>query len=86
MGTHMKTTIDIADALLEEAKEVARAEGTTLRALVEEGLRIALKERCQPGGRPALGRSSYGTGWLRPAFRDGGWDAIRDEIYRHGEP
>lgn len=41
----MKTTIDIAQSLLAEARERARAEGTTLRALVEEGLRVTLERR-----------------------------------------
>jgi hypothetical protein len=45
MVTHMKTTIDIADGLLIEAKKVAAREKSTIRALVEEGLRRALADR-----------------------------------------
>lgn len=44
MGTHMKTTIDISDALFAMAKNVARERQTSLRALVEEGLRRVLSE------------------------------------------
>lgn len=38
----MKTTIDIDDALLEQARVQARQRGITLRALVEQGLRTVL--------------------------------------------
>ncbi|HUZ18409.1 MAG TPA: DUF2191 domain-containing protein [Spirochaetia bacterium] len=38
----MKTTIDIAAELLEEAKRVAARRGVTLKELVESGLRSVL--------------------------------------------
>jgi hypothetical protein len=41
----MKTSIEISDALFEEAKRVAEREKTTLRDLVEAGLRFALDAR-----------------------------------------
>jgi len=41
----VKTTIDISKALLLAAKQAAAREDTTVRALVEEGLRRALAER-----------------------------------------
>ena len=43
MGT-MKTTVDLPDELLIEAKQVAAAQRRPLRALVEEGLRMALQK------------------------------------------
>jgi Arc/MetJ family transcription regulator len=38
----MKTTIELGDSLLAEAKRVTAEENTTLRALVEAGLREVL--------------------------------------------
>ncbi|MGB5573970.1 MAG: type II toxin-antitoxin system VapB family antitoxin [Thermoanaerobaculia bacterium] len=80
MGTHMKTTIDIADALAEEAKQVAAAEGSTLRSLVEEGLRRVLDER-GAGLQFRLRKASFKGKGLRPDVRDGSWERIRDISY-----
>lgn len=44
MGAHMKTTIDLSDALFLTAKQHAQQRQTTLRALVEEGLRQVLSQ------------------------------------------
>lgn len=41
----MKTTIEIADDLVTRAKLVQQRDSTTLRALVEDGLRIVLDRR-----------------------------------------
>ncbi len=41
----MKTTIEITDSLLTEAKKLAAARATTLRAIVEEGLRKVIEEK-----------------------------------------
>jgi Arc/MetJ family transcription regulator len=75
-----KTTIDISESLLAEAKEVAAREGTTLRALVESGLRTAIDRRLR-GERFRLRDASVdGTG-LQPEFRDAGWERVRDAAY-----
>jgi hypothetical protein len=74
----MKTTIDIADALFEEARKVAAREDTTFRSLVEEGLRRVLAGRRR---RPVfrLRRVTFGGRGVRPEFQD--WERIRAEIY-----
>ena len=77
----MKTTIELADDLLKRARATARSEGASLKALVEEGLRLALRAReHKPATRLRL-RAFKGDG-LTTEFRDAGWDRIRDEIYR----
>ncbi len=77
----MKTTIELPDKLVQQARRVARAEGATLRALVEEGLQHALRVRRQRKPR-TLDFPSFGGGGLTEAFHDAPWDKIRDEIYR----
>jgi hypothetical protein len=78
--TTMKTTVEIADALLAEARQAALEERTTIRALIEEGLRRVLDER--RGRMPFQLRDGSVPGrGLRPEFRDTGWEKIREAIY-----
>lgn len=78
----MKTTIEVSDDLLERSRRLAQREGTTLRALVEEGLRLALAERRRRAAPRAFCFPVYGGGGMTDEFKDAGWDQIRDEIYR----
>ncbi len=84
MGAHMKTTIELSDALLEAAKRRARAQGTTLRAVVEEGLRAVLS-RSASEAPFTLRDASVGGKGLRPEVREGGWERVAELIYEgHG--
>ncbi len=77
----MKTTIELADELLEQVRSVARREGGTLRGLVEEGLQRSLEAR-RNSTRRKLDFPSYGGDGLTPEFQGAPWNRIRDEIYR----
>lgn len=79
----MKTTIEISDNLFERAKRHAARHGTTLRALVEEGLSAVLREGAR---RPPyrLRDASYGRGGLTDAARVAGWEAVRDWANERG--
>jgi len=80
MVTCMKTTIEITDSLLDQARELAARENTTLRALVETGLRQIINERkCQPQFR--LRDASFCGNGLQPEFRDTGWEQLRQAAY-----
>lgn len=82
MVSNMKTTIDVADALLNEAREVAARDHTTLKDLVQEGLRRVLDERRPRRQAFRLRPLQPGGGGFQPEFADGDWHRIRDEIYR----
>ena len=77
----MKTTIELPDDLLERSKAVARRENSTLKALIEEGLRLALRARAQKRPVPFEVQPFKGDGLSRE-FSALGWEKIRDEIYR----
>jgi Arc/MetJ family transcription regulator len=83
MVTHMKTTIEIADPLLAQARAIAEREGTTLRALVESGLRDVVARRAQ-APRFTLPDCSVGGTGISPEFATGGWPAVRSAIYGDG--
>jgi hypothetical protein len=76
----MKTTVEISDALLAAARKLAAERGTTVRALIEQGLRSVIETR-RAGGRFKLRDRSWGSGGLRPEFRGASWEQIRDASY-----
>ena len=61
----MRTTINIDDALLAEAKQVAARTGRSLTAVVEDALRESLHRRHQSGPR-AVELPVFGEGGLQP--------------------
>jgi hypothetical protein len=65
----MKTTLDIQDNLLANAKAAAAVQRTTLTRLIEEGLsmRLAAMEKKQPPRRATLPVMS-GKGGMRPGI------------------
>lgn len=75
-----KTTLDISDPLLRDAKKLAAAEGTTLRALIEQGLRNVVAERRRRTQRFRLRKASFGGQGLNPDL-EGEWQQIRDLSY-----
>jgi putative antitoxin of VapBC-like toxin-antitoxin system len=81
MASHMKTTIEITDALLDEARAVAAEEGTTVRALVESGLRWRVAEHRAHYGAFKLGDASFGGEGIAPELRGASWERIRDLAY-----
>lgn len=78
----MKTTIDVAEALLEEARAIAARDQTTLRELVQEGLRRVIDERRSRHEPFRLRDVPAGSGGFLPEFADGNWNQVRDEIYK----
>lgn len=76
----MKTTVEIPDALLEEARRLATREGTTVRALMEEGLRRVIAER-ERRGAFRLRKASFKGDGLQPHVADSPWERIRDMAY-----
>lgn len=64
MLRHIRTTIDIPDALLARARRRAHAEGRTLRSVVAEALRNALEEGSPP--REGLELPTHGGTGLAP--------------------
>ena len=79
----VKTTLDIRDELLESAKRLAKREGQSLRAVVEEGLRLILCAS-QEKTKYVLEDFSVGNPDVSDPLELLTWQDLRGEIY--GEP
>jgi len=80
MVGHMKTTVELPDELLREAQELARAEGTTMKSILEEGLRVVIA-RHRRAREFTLRDASVGGRGLQPGLAQAGWASIRDLSY-----
>jgi len=83
MVIRVKTTIDIAAGLLREAKERAASERTTLRSLVERGLRTVLDApaaAAYPPFKPVTGRLEP-----LPGVDPGDWKALEASVYEEDD-
>jgi hypothetical protein len=76
----MKTTVEIPDSLLAEVRRLAAREGTTVRALVEQGLRRVIAERKQSRGF-RLRRATFKGDGLQPGVAAASWERIRELAY-----
>ncbi len=80
----MKTTVEIPDSLLEEARKLASREGTTIKALVVESLRRIITERKRAKAFRLRKVIFKGKG-LQPHVAGASWEKIRDIAYEgHG--
>lgn len=77
----MKTTVEISDSLLREARKRAAREGITLRTLVERGLRRVVTET-KHNAPFKLRRASFKGKGLQGEFNGASWDRLRDLTYQ----
>jgi hypothetical protein len=77
----MKTTIELPEPLVERAKRLAARDSTTLRELVEAGLRHVLKERSSRKEPFVLRDARVEGQGLSEEFVGAGWSEIRNASY-----
>ena len=77
----MKTTVHIADTLLEEARKIAAQEQTTVKAMIEEGLRRIIDDRKRR--KPfRLRKVTFKGNGLKPDIAGASWEEIREISYK----
>jgi len=82
--SNMKTTIDISDSLLQEAKKLSAQRKITLRSLVERGLREIISKQ-KSDQKFKLRKAGFRGNGLQDEFRGESWQKIRTAAYEgHG--
>jgi hypothetical protein len=76
----MRTTLDLSEPLLREAREIATRERTTLEVLVEQGLQNIIADR-KAGPRFRLRDASFLGQGMAADLRDADWNQLRELVY-----
>ncbi|MDH5429654.1 MAG: type II toxin-antitoxin system VapB family antitoxin [Nitrospirota bacterium] len=76
----MKTTVDIPQSLLDEAKKLAANHRTSVKALIEEGLRRVISEH-QRSGVFRLRKATFKGQGLHPEMEGTSWERVRERAY-----
>lgn len=77
----MKTTVNLADGLFEDARRVAEEQGVTLKELVEAGLRREVERRRQAPLPFRLRDASVGGEGLQPGIDISDRESLHPLIY-----
>lgn len=79
----MKTTIELPDPLFKQARRYAETHHTTMKALIEQGLRQVMAEK-KEAAPFKLGDGSFdGGSGMSPELKS--WEQIRDIMYDPSE-
>lgn len=83
MVSHMKTTIEIPDAVLRDTRKVMHRDGVTMKHLVESALRHYLAGECASIKREfRLRKATFRGKGLRPEIEDAAWERVRAMVYK----
>lgn len=77
----MKTTIDIADALLRRAKQLAARRNTTLKQVIEDALRRTLEAESRARSPQRLQTHTFRGRGLQPGLSWDDWNTLRTFAY-----
>ena len=77
----MKTTLNIADDLLQTAKELAKKEKTNLTEIVETSLKVYLSTQGSNRKIIKWKKSHFGKKGLVDGLQNKSWTEIRDIAY-----
>ena len=76
MVFHMKTTLNISDAVMKQLKQEAVRQGRTMSELVEAALRALLRKRPTTERLPPLPKYRMGVAKVNIANRDALYDVM----------
>ena len=77
----MKTTIEINDALLLRAKQLATERQQTFKSILEAALRQFLDTNTKLQTPFKLRKHSFSGRGLQPQLTEGDWSRVREQIY-----